>query len=165
MGGTPPRGATSRTRRVRELFTFRKVIATGGLAHGNPFPWNDRHAESDEIMTIKLFPGMPKLPGDATPSMYGDMSRYRSAALHARRILPGPLGELAQRELNAYVEFGYGFSNDGLIPRLAAAVLATRLDSEQTLDSRTSDEVSSNGSGGSVRDGADRRQPWTVPGP
>ena len=42
------------------------------------------------------------------------------------RIYPGPLGELAYRELIAYAEFGYCFSDDGLISRLAAAVLATR---------------------------------------
>ena len=42
--------------------------------------------------------------------------------------LPGPLGELAYRELIAYAEFGYRFSDDGLISRLAAAVLATRSD-------------------------------------
>ena len=38
---------------------------------------------------------------------------------------PGPLGELAYRELTMYAEFGYRFSDDGLILRLAAAVLAT----------------------------------------
>lgn len=40
------------------------------------------------------------------------------------RIYPGPLGELVYRELTAYAEFGYCFSNNGLIPRLAAAVPA-----------------------------------------
>jgi len=42
-----------------------------------------------------------------------------------RRIYPGPLGELVFRELSAYVEFGYRFGHDGLILRLADAVLAT----------------------------------------
>ena len=57
-----------------------------------------------------------------------ERSRYRAAAGHARRVYPGPLGELAYRELIAYAEFGYRFSDDGLIPRLAAAVLAARPD-------------------------------------
>jgi len=48
--------------------------------------------------------------------------RYRAAALRGRRIYPGALGELVYRELIAYVEFGYRFSDDGLIPRLAAAI-------------------------------------------
>jgi hypothetical protein len=79
-------------------------------------------------MTIRLFPATPKISGDADPLPHSEMSRYRAAAIRARWILPGPLGELAQRELGAYAEFGYRFSNDGLIPRLAAAVLATQFD-------------------------------------
>lgn len=56
-------------------------------------------------------------------------SRYRAAAEHARRVIPGPLGELAARELRAHADFGYGLNHDGLIPRLSAVVLAMRTDS------------------------------------
>jgi hypothetical protein len=48
--------------------------------------------------------------------------RYRWAAVHGRRMYPGALGELIYRELTAYADFGYRFKDDGLIPRLAAAI-------------------------------------------
>ena len=70
----------------------------------------------------------PQLRGDAPELHHHERSRYRAAAGHARRIYPGPLGELVHRELNAYAEFGHRFNDDGLIPRLAASVLATRSD-------------------------------------
>lgn len=57
---------------------------------------------------------------------FHESARLRTAALQARRSYPGPLGELVSRELTAYADFGYRLSNDGLIPRLATAVLATR---------------------------------------
>ncbi|GAA4875527.1 hypothetical protein [Actinomycetospora straminea] len=79
-------------------------------------------------MTIKLFPAPPRIHGDAEALPPHERSRFRAAAWHARRIYPGPLGELVSRELSAYAEFGYRLSNDGLIPRLATAVLATRAD-------------------------------------
>jgi hypothetical protein len=97
-------------------------------------------------MTIKLFPAMPKISGDAPPLPFDEMSRYRAAASHARRIFPGALGELGERELSAYAEFGYRFSNDGLIPRLAAAVLATQFEPAQPdhpHDSSSADEATS----------------------
>ena len=76
-------------------------------------------------MTIKLFPAAPAIRGDAVTLEFHEGARLRAAALHARRIYPGPLGELVSRELIAYADFGYRLSNDGLIPRLATAVLAT----------------------------------------
>ncbi len=54
-----------------------------------------------------------------------ERSRMRAAALHARRLYPGGLGELVFRELVAYADFGYRFATDALIPRLAAEILAT----------------------------------------
>jgi hypothetical protein len=62
--------------------------------------------------------------GDATPLPYHERSRMRAAALHARRLYPGWVGELLHRELCAYADFGYRFSNDALIPRLATEILA-----------------------------------------
>lgn len=73
---------------------------------------------------IILFPAAPKISGTAEALPVHEASRYRAAALHARRAYPGPLGELAFRELSAYAEFGYRFSSDGLIPCLATAVLS-----------------------------------------
>lgn len=54
-----------------------------------------------------------------------ECSRYRAAAAHARRVYPGPVGELVARELAAYAEFGYRLTTDALIPRLATQVLGT----------------------------------------
>ena len=64
------------------------------------------------------------LRGDATPLPFHERSRIRAAALHARRLYPGRVGDLVHRELCAYADFGYRFSNDALIPRLAAEILA-----------------------------------------
>jgi len=74
-------------------------------------------------MTIRLFTASsPKIPGNATELEQHERARYRIAALHGRRIYPGPLGELVYRELTAYADFGYRFTDDGLIPQLAAAI-------------------------------------------
>ncbi len=79
-------------------------------------------------MAINLLSAGGKICGDAAELQRHEASRYRAAAGHARRVYPGPLGELVFRELSAYAEFGYRFDDDGLIPRLAAAVLAVRSD-------------------------------------
>jgi hypothetical protein len=65
------------------------------------------------------------LLGNATTLPLHERSRMRAAALHARRLYPGGLGELVYRELLAYADFGYRFAADALIPRLAAEILAT----------------------------------------
>jgi hypothetical protein len=75
-------------------------------------------------LTIKLFSGPQPIPGNAADMPPHDTRRFRAAAVHARRISPGPLGELVYRELDAYAEFGHRLGDDGLIPRLAAAVLS-----------------------------------------
>lgn len=67
---------------------------------------------------------MDKTQGNAGNLASHEASRYRAAALHARRAPGGPIGELV-RELTAYAEFGHRFIDDGLIPRLAAEILAT----------------------------------------
>ncbi|MFC5139305.1 hypothetical protein ACFPK1_13775 [Actinomycetospora rhizophila] len=66
----------------------------------------------------------PHLRGDAAVLPLHDKYRLKAAAHHARRALPGPLGDLVHRELLAYAEFGYRVTADALIPRLAADVLA-----------------------------------------
>jgi len=40
-----------------------------------------------------------KIRGDAAELPLHERSRYRAAAGHARRVYPGPIGELAYREL------------------------------------------------------------------
>lgn len=64
-----------------------------------------------------------RVRGEAGKLERHEMSRYRAAAHHARHVLPGPLGELVSRELAAFADFGYRFTQDGLVPRVAAEVL------------------------------------------
>ena len=52
-----------------------------------------------------------------------EVSHLRAAAAHARRAVPGPLGELAARELSAYADLGYRGERDALIPQLVRQVL------------------------------------------
>ena len=62
--------------------------------------------------------------GGSAPLMAAhEVSRARAAAEHARRAVPGPLGELAARELIAYAEFGYRGARDALVPQLVRQVL------------------------------------------
>lgn len=70
------------------------------------------------------------MSGSAPRLELHEQSRMIAAAGHARRVHPGPLGELAARELTAYAEFGHRFGADELIPQLAAQVLAIRSDLE-----------------------------------
>jgi hypothetical protein len=64
------------------------------------------------------------LPGTAPRMDRHEITRLRAAAVHARRALPGPLGELAARELLAHAELGYRGAADALLPQLARQVLA-----------------------------------------
>jgi hypothetical protein len=75
-------------------------------------------------MTIRIHPGPAPIAGDAVRLGMQEYVRIREAALHARRAYPGPLGELVQRELTAYAEFGHRFAADALMPRLVAEILA-----------------------------------------
>jgi len=71
------------------------------------------------------FESIEPLEGNAERLQRHECSRFRAAAAHARRVYPGPLGELVARELSAYAEFGFRFTVDALIPQLATQVLAT----------------------------------------
>lgn len=93
-------------------------------------------------MTIRLFPGPPAISGDAARLALHEQGRYRAAAVHARRVIPGPVGELVHRELRAYAEFGYRFGPDALIQRLATAVLAIRSDDPQAAHTAVSGVLS-----------------------
>ncbi|MDT7581455.1 MAG: hypothetical protein QOK35_2719 [Pseudonocardiales bacterium] len=64
------------------------------------------------------------LPGTARRMDLHEVARLRAASEHARRVLPGPLGELAARELRAYADLGYHGVQDALVPQLARQVLA-----------------------------------------
>jgi len=66
--------------------------------------------------------------GPTVPLQAHERSWLRAAARHARRVYPGDIGELLGRELTAYAEFGYRFSVDALVPRLATQILAIPTD-------------------------------------
>ena len=64
-------------------------------------------------------------PGPATPPppmSHDERSTLRTAAFRARKLYPGPLGELAARELMAVDEFGFRFLNGSLIDRLRVQI-------------------------------------------
>ena len=61
--------------------------------------------------------------GDATPLPFHERSRIRAAALHARRLYPGGVGEPSTAS-SARTPTSATGSNDALIPRLAAEILA-----------------------------------------
>jgi hypothetical protein len=68
--------------------------------------------------------GHDELSGTAPRLALHEASRIRAAASHARRAVPGPLGEVAARELSAYADLGFRGDPDGLVTRLARQVLA-----------------------------------------
>jgi hypothetical protein len=73
-------------------------------------------------------PAPPAARGDAPRLPLHEQARYRAAAHHARRVFPGPVGELVSTELLACAEFGHELADDGLGSRLAAQVLALPAD-------------------------------------
>jgi hypothetical protein len=80
---------------------------------------------------------MPPLPsGLAVAGINGqahfhELSRLRTAALRARRVYPGELGELVSRELSAFAEFGVRFAADAMMSRVADLVLAAPLPAQE----------------------------------
>ena len=54
------------------------------------------------------------------------MKRLRAAAFWAKRIYPGPVGELLSHELRSWEEFGYRLGAQGMIIGIVDAVLKAR---------------------------------------
>jgi hypothetical protein len=63
------------------------------------------------------------------PMDHHDKMRVRTAAFHATRVYPGPVGELLSRELLTWEEFGYRLGNggDALIHRLVNHIMSESL--------------------------------------
>jgi hypothetical protein len=57
------------------------------------------------------------------PSAPHERNRARAAARRARQLWPGPVGELVEREIEAWTEFGWRTEHTGLIPRLVDQVM------------------------------------------
>lgn len=56
-----------------------------------------------------------------------EQSRVRAAAFRAKRLYPGPVGELVARELTGWLDFGFRLDNAGMAARLVDHILKTPL--------------------------------------
>jgi hypothetical protein len=57
---------------------------------------------------------------------YDELTRLRAAAFWAKRVYPGPVGELLSRELRSWEEFGYRLGSHGMIIGIVDAVMKAR---------------------------------------
>jgi len=78
--------------------------------------WTVRHSDDVALHTVYEARGWVAFIGGRTDAA---TEAYDLAAHHARRAYPGAVGELLARELTAHAEFGYRFTGDGLLTRLA----------------------------------------------
>lgn len=63
-----------------------------------------------------------------------DVTRVRVAADRARRLYPGPVGEVIARELGIWVDFGYRLNQTGLVARLVEHVLTAHAPDASSAD-------------------------------
>lgn len=86
---------------------------------------NARPSPGADARKIRLsLPAEPPIIGDPSGLLpLHEAMRLRAAAHHAKRAYPGAIGELVARELTAHAQFGYRFTDDGLLTRLATEVL------------------------------------------
>lgn len=66
-------------------------------------------------------------PGAPPRLDHHERMRIRSAAFLAPRRYPGPVGELLQKELMDWEEFGYRFGRLGLVARLVDEIMKPQL--------------------------------------
>jgi hypothetical protein len=57
---------------------------------------------------------------------HDELTRLREAAVWAKRVYPGPVGELLSRELKAWEAFGYRLGSRGMIMGIVDAVMKAR---------------------------------------
>ena len=67
--------------------------------------------------------GEPCWPQDDQAPALIDHDRLHEAARRALDRYPGPVGQLLQREIQAYLEFGHRFAKASLITRLVEDLL------------------------------------------
>ena len=68
-------------------------------------------------------PPVPPAPSPPSPMDHHEKSRLRTAAFHASRVYPGPVGELISRELLSWEDFGYRLGSKRMIMNLVDQVL------------------------------------------
>lgn len=64
------------------------------------------------------------VPGTPGRLAIPDVQQLGLATSRARARYPGPVGELIEREIWAYTEFGHRFGGSGVVPRIVAELLA-----------------------------------------
>jgi len=69
-------------------------------------------------------PAPPPLDRDASADHDGRI-RLRTAAARARRVYPGPIGQLISREISNWEEYGYRLGGRGLIGAIVDQVMRT----------------------------------------
>lgn len=57
------------------------------------------------------------------PMVSPERQRLRRAAMHAKRVYPGPVGEVVSRELLTWEEFGFRLGSESLVLRLVDDIL------------------------------------------
>lgn len=62
-------------------------------------------------------------PTGPDPMDHHERMKLRSAAFHATRVYPGPVGELVSRELLSWEDFGYRLGGSHLIMELVDFVM------------------------------------------
>lgn len=67
----------------------------------------------------------PKAP--AVPMEQHEKARLRAAAVRAKRVYPGPAGELLSRDILTWEEFGYRLGSSSLILRLVEQIMTAEL--------------------------------------
>lgn len=74
-------------------------------------------------------PPAPGAPPLVRPEVMTDSerSKVRAAAFHATRVYPGPVGELVQRELLAWEDFGYRIGGGRHVDQLVRYVMAQKV--------------------------------------
>lgn len=65
----------------------------------------------------------PAAEAGPVPMAHHEKMRIRAAAFHATRVYPGPVGELIQRELTDWVDFGYRLGGRRKVSELVEHVM------------------------------------------
>lgn len=105
-GALPARELVIRARTTPEPVSPREQVSEPATAHAAP----GESTRVEEVMS-------------AHPLDQESRARLRSAAHRVTRIYPGPVGELLERELRTWEEFGFRFGSAGLLAALVDHVL------------------------------------------
>lgn len=82
------------------------------------------NAEATPVFTIPPATADPTM-ATAPPTKLDlhEKSHVSAAAHRAKRLFPGPVGDVLFRELDAWAQWGYRLDQSGLMPRLVAHIM------------------------------------------